>query len=110
MTNEVLVKDKDIVVPGELLAEGMGNLPGQGTYRDGEKILAARLGLVQVDGRTIKLKQSVRFLRLILVVGELRQILLILLCYRLKMLHLALFREEQILHNFMILETMLCVR
>ncbi|MDP7116363.1 MAG: exosome complex RNA-binding protein Rrp4 [Candidatus Woesearchaeota archaeon] len=57
MTNEVLVKDKDIVVPGELLAEGMGNLPGQGTYRDGEKILAARLGLVQVDGRTIKLKQ-----------------------------------------------------
>ena len=57
MTNKVLVKDKDVVVPGETLAEGMGNLPGQGTYRDGEKILAARLGLVQVDGRTIKLKQ-----------------------------------------------------
>ena len=51
----VIVKNKDIAVPGEILAEGMDNLPGEGTYRDGEKIVAGRLGLVMVDGRAIKL-------------------------------------------------------
>ena len=53
--SKILVKDKDIVVPGEILAVGMDNLPGQGTYRVGENILASRLGLVQLDGRAIKL-------------------------------------------------------
>ena len=53
--SKLLVKEKDIVVPGEILAEGMDNLPGIGTYREGEKILAGRLGLVYLDGRTIKL-------------------------------------------------------
>ena len=51
----VIVKNKDIAVPGEILAEGMDNLPGEGTYRDGEKIVAGRLGLVMVEGRAIKL-------------------------------------------------------
>src|SRR3989338_5571418 len=53
--SNLLVKEKDIVVPGEILAEGMDNLPGIGTHREGEKILAGRLGLVYLDGRTIKL-------------------------------------------------------
>ncbi|MBS3132246.1 RNA-binding protein [Candidatus Woesearchaeota archaeon] len=52
---EIKVKDKDIVVPGEVLAVGMDNLPGQGTYREGDNIVAGRLGLVQLDGRAIKL-------------------------------------------------------
>lgn len=51
----LLAKEKEIAVPGELLAEGMDYLPGPGTYRDGEKILASRLGLINVDGRAIKL-------------------------------------------------------
>ena len=51
----LLIKDKDVVVPGEVLAEGMDYLPGQGTYREGEKIHASRLGLISVDGRAIKL-------------------------------------------------------
>lgn len=55
MINKVLVTNKDIVVPGEILAEGMGNLPGYGTYREGEKIIAGMVGLVDVVGRTIKL-------------------------------------------------------
>ena len=50
-----LVNDKDISVPGETLAMGMDVLPGPGTYREGEKIIANRLGLVMIDGRTIKL-------------------------------------------------------
>ncbi|MCH8329476.1 MAG: RNA-binding protein [Nanoarchaeota archaeon] len=49
------VKDKDIVVPGEVLATGMDSFPGIGTYREGENIIGLRLGLVQLDGRTIKL-------------------------------------------------------
>jgi len=53
--SKLLVKEKEIVVPGEALAEGMDNLPGVGTYREGENILAARMGLTYIDGRTIKL-------------------------------------------------------
>lgn len=55
MINKLSVKNKDIVVPGEILAEGMGNLPGHGTYREGEKIIAGRVGLVSIISRTIKL-------------------------------------------------------
>ncbi len=52
---QILVKEKQIVVPGETVAEGMDYLPGSGTYRDGENILAGKLGLAYIDGRTIKL-------------------------------------------------------
>ena len=53
--SKTLVNDKEISVPGEVLAVGMDVLPGSGTYREGEKILANRLGLVMIEGRTIKL-------------------------------------------------------
>ena len=53
--SKINVQDKDIVVPGEVLAVGMDNFPGTGTYREGENIVALMLGLVQLDGRTIKL-------------------------------------------------------
>ena len=52
--SEILVKEKDIVTPGEVLAKGMDHLPGAGTYRDSEEIYSMRLGLVYVDRRTIK--------------------------------------------------------
>lgn len=52
---EIIVKDKDISVPGEVLATGMDVLPGHGTYRDGENVLAKRLGLVSIDGMAINL-------------------------------------------------------
>ena len=50
----LIVKEKDIVAPGEGLADSMDYLPGQGTYREGEKIFSSRLGLVSIDGRAIK--------------------------------------------------------
>ncbi len=53
--SKTMVNDKEISVPGEVLAVGMDVLPGAGTYRDGEKIVANRLGLAMIDGRTIKL-------------------------------------------------------
>ncbi len=51
----LLVKDKDIVVPGEDLAIGMDYLPSYGTFREGDKIVAAKLGLASVEGRVVRL-------------------------------------------------------
>lgn len=51
---KLLVKDKEIVVPGDVLAEGMDYLPSFGTYRSGDKIIANRLGLLSIDGKVIK--------------------------------------------------------
>ncbi len=51
----MLLSDKSIAVPGEAIAEGVDFLPGSGAYRDGNAIVASRLGLVYVDGRLIKL-------------------------------------------------------
>src|SRR3989344_4052113 len=51
---ELKVKDKDIVVPGELLADGMDYLPSTGTYRDKDSILSLQVGLINIDGRVIK--------------------------------------------------------
>ncbi len=55
MKEEVLAKDKEIVVPGETLAIGMSFLPGKGAYREEDKILAQKLGMVSIEGKVIKL-------------------------------------------------------
>ncbi len=49
------VKERDIVVPGEVIAEGMGFLPSKGLYREGAKIHAGRLGMIALEGKVIKL-------------------------------------------------------
>ena len=51
----LLVKDKEIVIPGEDLALGMDFLPASGTFREGEKIIAGKLGLVSTDGRIVRI-------------------------------------------------------
>jgi exosome complex component RRP4 len=53
--SEIKVKDKEIVVPGEVLAVGMDYLPSHWTYREKDKIMASRLGLVNVEGKVLKL-------------------------------------------------------
>jgi len=53
--SEVKVQDKSIVVPGEVLAEGMDYLPSQGTYRSGNTIVAQRLGVLNVEGKVFKI-------------------------------------------------------
>ncbi|MBI2651272.1 hypothetical protein HYX01_02280 [Candidatus Woesearchaeota archaeon] len=53
--NKLYVQDRDIAVPGEILAVGMETFPGMGTCRNGDNIIASRLGLVQIEGRTVKL-------------------------------------------------------
>jgi exosome complex component RRP4 len=52
--SEVFVKEKDIVIPGEELAEGMDYLPGDNTYREKEKLYSKVLGLIGLSGRVIK--------------------------------------------------------
>jgi len=52
---ELLVKDKEVVVPGEILSVGMDYLPATGTFREGENIIASMLGLASIDGRLIRL-------------------------------------------------------
>jgi len=55
MANEkLLVKDRDIVVPGDLLAEGLSFLPSGKAFREDDKIYAATVGLVSIKGRVVK--------------------------------------------------------
>jgi exosome complex component RRP4 len=50
----LLVNEKQIVIPGEEIATGMDFLPSFGTYRDGESIIASRLGILSVRNRVTK--------------------------------------------------------
>lgn len=51
----ILVNNKTVVVPGELLADDMSIIPGNGTYRMANKVLASKLGLVNIEGKVIKI-------------------------------------------------------
>ncbi len=53
--SNLLIEDKQVVVPGDVLAEGMDYLPSYGTQRDGEQIIAMQVGLANVNGRVIKI-------------------------------------------------------
>lgn len=53
--SKILVKDREIVVPGEVVAEGMDYLPAKGIFREGENLIASQIGMVNVDGRLVKL-------------------------------------------------------
>lgn len=50
----ILVKERDIVVPGDILATGMDFLPAGGSFRDKDNIVSGQLGMVQIDNRLIK--------------------------------------------------------
>lgn len=54
MAEKIHVKDRDIVIPGDLLAEGMSFLPSGKAFREGDKIYATTVGLVSIKGRVIK--------------------------------------------------------
>lgn len=52
---QLYVNERDIVVPGQLLADGMDYLPSSGAYRENERIISTLLGLVNLEGRLIKI-------------------------------------------------------
>lgn len=52
--SKLLVQDKEVVTPGEIIATGMDFFPGVGTYRYEDKILANQTGLLHVEGKVLK--------------------------------------------------------
>ena len=52
--SKLLVEERQIVVPGQELAEGMDYLPGEDVFRDGDKLFAMKLGLFNLSGRLVK--------------------------------------------------------
>ena len=59
---KILFKEKDLVVPGDILAEGMDYLPSGGCIRDNDKIVANHLGLVTLENN--------RFVKVIPLTGK----------------------------------------
>lgn len=53
--SDIFIENKEVVVPGQLLAKGMDYIPGAGAYRTGEEIYANRVGLISINGRALKL-------------------------------------------------------
>ncbi|MFH0978398.1 MAG: exosome complex RNA-binding protein Rrp4 [Candidatus Woesearchaeota archaeon] len=53
--SEIKVQEKEVVTPGEVLAEGIDFIPSQGTYRQGDNLMACRLGLVSIEGKVLKI-------------------------------------------------------
>lgn len=51
----ITVNERDIVIPGELLASGMDLVPGDNTYRHNENIYSKNIGLVSIAGRVIRI-------------------------------------------------------
>lgn len=51
----IIINDKQIAVPGEVLAEGMDYLPAGGVFREKDKIIASQIGVVNIDNRLVKL-------------------------------------------------------
>ncbi|MCK5150165.1 S1 RNA-binding domain-containing protein [Candidatus Pacearchaeota archaeon] len=46
--------EKKIVIPGEIIAEAKDNLPGEGTEKKGNDIVALRFGLAEESNRLVK--------------------------------------------------------
>lgn len=46
---------RKIVVPGEVIVEGEDYLPGEGTRREGDKIVASKFGLAEEAGRVVRM-------------------------------------------------------
>lgn len=46
----LLISNKSIVVPGELIAKGVDFLPGSGTYKEAGEVRSKVLGLVRIKG------------------------------------------------------------
>ena len=53
MESELVVKEKDLVVPGDVLARGLDFLPSSGTYRIDNEIKAKVMGLVKLKDKYV---------------------------------------------------------
>jgi exosome complex component RRP4 len=48
------MSERKIVIPGEILSEDSGKLPGENTFKEGEKILSNRYGILEDNGKLVK--------------------------------------------------------
>jgi exosome complex component RRP4 len=48
------IEDKELVIPGQVLATGLDYLPTEGTLRDKDDIISEKLGLASIKGRVLK--------------------------------------------------------
>ena len=48
------MSDREIVIPGEVLAKGGDSLPGEGTMKQGDEIIAIKFGLSEENNKLIK--------------------------------------------------------
>lgn len=51
--SELLVKEKDLVIPGQAVAKGLDFLPGAGCYREGNEIRSKVVGIARVKERLV---------------------------------------------------------
>lgn len=52
---KILAKEKTIIIPGEVVAEGMDIFPSKGTIREGENIVATVIGLPYIKDKVISI-------------------------------------------------------
>ena len=53
--SQLLIKDRELVLPGQVLAEGMEYLPSAYVLRDKEQLVALKIGVATIHNRVIKL-------------------------------------------------------
>ena len=53
MSEKMLKKEREFVVPGEKLVESMEYLPGRNCFREGDSIYAKKVGIFCVSGRVL---------------------------------------------------------
>ncbi len=53
--SKLVIQEKQVVIPGDVLAEGMDYLPGKGAFREGDNIISSRLGLMNASGRILNI-------------------------------------------------------
>jgi len=51
--SKILVKDRELVIPGDVLAQGLDYLPSAGCYRENENLKSKSLGLVRLKDRLV---------------------------------------------------------
>src|SRR3989344_2738736 len=51
----LVIKEKEFVIPGDVIAEGIDYLPAGGVFREKDNIIAEQIGIVNVDNRLIKI-------------------------------------------------------
>ena len=50
----MVIKRRQIVVPGEVIEKGNEFLPGEGVYRDGQEVVAGQYGIVDASGKHVR--------------------------------------------------------